>query len=196
MGTQLLRANVRKRFGLDERGHACAILAGDFPSEWKDLQDCLDHFVLTKTDILTPGGNKSPIAKGINGFFAKRGWVEKYFDVNIRVDGVDSPSPTHQIDYFKNRIGIEVEWNNKDPFFDRDLNNFRLLHQLGILSVGVIITRLWELQATFARLKQGAKYGKATTHFGKLMPKVNGGGAGGCPLLLIGIGDGCYDPTR
>ena len=45
-----------------------------------------------------------------------------------------------------------MEWNNKDPFFDRDLNNFRLLHQLGVLSVGVIITRLWELQEEFKKL--------------------------------------------
>jgi len=32
------------------------------------------------------------------------------------------------VDCFKNRVAIEVEWNNKDPFYDRDLNNFRLLY--------------------------------------------------------------------
>ena len=36
--------------------------------------------------------------------------------------------------------------------FDRDLNNFRLLHQLEVLSVGVIITGLWELQDEFKQL--------------------------------------------
>ena len=30
----------------------------------------------------------------------------------------------------KNGFGLEIEWNNKDPFFDRDLNNFRLLFDL------------------------------------------------------------------
>jgi hypothetical protein len=35
------------------------------------------------------------------------------------------PVPTHKIDNFKNRIGLEVEWNNKTEFYDRDLNNFR-----------------------------------------------------------------------
>jgi hypothetical protein len=137
---------------------------------------------------MTPGGNKSPISKGINGFFAKRGWKERQFNVVIHVDDDQWPAPTHSVDYFRSRVGIETEWNNKDPFYDRDLNNFRLLHQLNILSVGVIITRLWELQKEFDRLGKGASYGKATTHWDKLMPKVNGGGAGGCPLLLIGLG--------
>jgi hypothetical protein len=75
------------------------------------------------------------------------------------------------------------------------LNNFRLLKELRVLSVGVIITRLTELQALFNQLGKGASYGTSTTHWDKLMPKVNGGGAGCCPLLLIGMGMKCYDPN-
>ena len=37
--------------------------------------------------------------------------------------------------------GDEVEWNNKDPFFDRDLENFKRLHAEGAISVGIIVTR-------------------------------------------------------
>ena len=44
------------------------------------------------------------------------------------------------------RSGLEIEWNNKDPFFDRDLENFRKLHQLGELTLGIIITRGVSLQ--------------------------------------------------
>ena len=29
-----------------------------------------------------------------------------------------------------------MEWNNKDPFFDRDLNNFRLLFELALYKLG------------------------------------------------------------
>jgi hypothetical protein len=130
-----------------------------------------------------------------------RGWAEKKFDIQIAVDGRPVPIPTHKIDNFKQLpkqdrgIGVEVEWNNKDPFYDRDLNNFRLLRQLNVLSVGVIITRLWELQQVFDELGKGKSYGSATTHWDKLIPKVDGGGAGGCPLLLVGMGFGCYDPA-
>lgn len=105
------------------------------------------------------------------------------------------PIPTHKIDNFKNQVGIEVEWNNKTEFYDRDLNNFRLLRELHVLSVGVIITRLTELQPLFSTLGKGASYGASTTHWDKLMPKVEGGGAGCCPLLLVGMGLNCYDPN-
>ena len=192
MGADLVRKSVRDRYAIEERGSACAILAGDFPQEWKDIQDCLDACTLVGTDLMMGGGNRSSISKRLDDFLLNRGWKEQCFDTKIVVDGIEIPSPTHSIDNFKNRIGVEVEWNNKDPFFDRDLNNFRLLHQLNILSVGVVITRLWELQNEFIKLGIAAKYGASTTHFGKLMPKVNGGGAGGCPLLLIGIGFNCY----
>ena len=65
------------------------------------------------------------------------------------VDKNVSETPTHKIDCYKNRIALEIEWNNKDPFFDRDLNNFRLLFDLRAISVGIIVTRCDELQDIF-----------------------------------------------
>ena len=101
--------------------------------------------------------------------------------------------PTHKIDNVKNRVGVEVEWNNKTEFYDRDLNNFRLLHERDVLSVGVIITRQTELQRLFNQLGKGKSYGASTTHWDKIIPKILGGSAGGCPLLLVGLGEECYD---
>src|SRR6185437_4902581 len=72
-------------------------------------------------------------------------------------------------------------------FFDRDLNNFRLLFDLRAIQVGIIITRSWELQEIFKQLGKGSSYGKATTHHEKLWPKVEGGGGGGCPVLTFAI---------
>jgi hypothetical protein len=37
------------------------------------------------------------------------------------------------------------------------------------------------------------KYGSASTHWDKLIPKVNLGGGGECPLLLVGIEPGRID---
>jgi hypothetical protein len=195
MGLDLIPQNLHGKYTFAERDHACAILATDFRSEFQDLLDCLAAFKLKKSDILTPGGGRSPIPIAIDGFLAKRGWAPKDFDIKIEVDGYLIPIPTHSIDNFKNRVGIEVEWNNKTEFYDRDLNNFRLLRELRVLSVGIIITRLTELQAIFNQLGKGASYGASTTHWDKLMPKVNGGGAGCCPLLLVGMGKNCYDPN-
>lgn len=43
-------------------------------------------------------------------------------------------------------IALEIEWNNKDPFFDRDLENYKRLHADGAISLGVLITRGVSLQ--------------------------------------------------
>jgi hypothetical protein len=53
-------------------------------------------------------------------------------------------------DCFEGHVGLEIEWNNKDPFYDRDLNNFRLLFDLRVIEVGVIVTRASNLQIPWA----------------------------------------------
>ena len=118
----------------------------------------------------------------------RRGWVEKQFRTAIEVDGQRLDSPTHKVDCFKNGIALEIEWNNKDPFFDRDLNNFRLLFDLRAVSVGIIVTRSDALQDVFSDLGRGSSYGMSTTHMSKQLPRIEGGGGAGCPLLVFGIG--------
>ena len=192
----LLPGDLGRRYRFKEWSHAGAILAGDFSAEWNDLLACLRAFTLKRSAIVIGGGGRSQIPIQLDGFLGKRGWAEKQFDIGIRVDTNEIDIPTHRIDNFKNGVGVEVEWNNKTEFYDRDLNNFRLLHQLRVLSVGVIITRVSELQHLFDQLGIGQKYGPSTTHWDKLSPKIDGGGAGGCPVLAIGITPECYDPAK
>ena len=113
--------------------------------------------------------------------------MEKRFNTSVIVDENVMNSPTHAVDCYKNRIALEIEWNNKDPFFDRDLNNFRLLFDLRAVSVGIIITRCDELQDVFDSLGRGKSYGSSTTHMSRLLPRIEGGGGAGCPLLVFGI---------
>lgn len=232
MGLALVPAGLRAKYQIDEREHAIAILAADFPVQYADILALLTAFTLKKSYIVAKGGSKSPVSEAIDGFLqgihpvqhtikkavalgqtvkrpptapignpAGLGWTEKIFDIEISVDDIPVPIPTHKIDNYKQipseprGVGVEVEWNNKDPFYDRDLNNFRLLRNLGVLSVGVIITRCTELQKLFDQLNKGTSYDNSTTHWNKLMPRVDGGGAGGCPLLLISLGMNCYDPS-
>ena len=193
-GLHLIPSRLHKRFLFEERHHASSILASDFPDEFNDILLCLDAFHLKKSSIMAPGGPLSSIPKAIDGFLAAHEWEkERRFDIKITADDKPIPIPTHKIDIFKNGVGVEVEWNNKTEFYDRDLNNFRLLFDMRVLSVGVIITRLSELQHLFNKLGIGKKYGNSTTHWDKLIPKVDSGGAGGCPLLLVGMGMACYD---
>jgi hypothetical protein len=183
---------VRENYEFHEWKHASAILSQDFPDEWADLLALLEDLRLRKSWISIGGGNKSKLASYIDGFLAARGWTEKQFQTAIEVDGHRLDSPTHKVDCFKNGIALEIEWNNKDPFFDRDLNNFRLLFDLRAVSVGVILTRSDELQDIFRDLGRGSSYGNSTTHMSKLLPRIRGGGGAGCPLLVFGIRKSLY----
>jgi hypothetical protein len=178
-------------------------------------------------DVAAGGGRKSLVAAALDGALTALGWNEAFFETEVVVsaqrattrnkigkrgqsikatervwetfDAVRFHAPTHKVDCYKNRVALEVEWNNKNPFFDRDLNNFRLLFDLRVVEVGVIITRCDELDALFDELLGKAKarerYGATTTHMGKLTPLVKGGGGGGCPVLIFGISRSSYDPA-
>ena len=148
---------------------------------------------LKKSWITVGGGRKSKVAEHIDGFLYDRDWEEKQFLTQIKVDAATRDAPTHKVDCFKNRVAVEIEWNNKDPFFDRDLNNFRLLFELRAISVGVIITRTDGLQAILNSLGRGPSYGQSTTHMNKLLPRIEGGGGGGCPILVFGISTQLYE---
>ena len=192
MGTDLLPQFIRENYEVHEWQHACAILKQDFPAEWDDIVKVLTAFRLRRSWVNVGGKNKSPVSKWIDSELYKLGWVEKHFDTEIVVDGRSSESPTHKVDCFKNKVALEIEWNNKDPFFDRDLNNFRLLFDLRAVSVGVIVTRKDELQEIFSQLKRGKSYGNSTTHMSKLLPRIEGGGGAGCPILAFGISKKLY----
>ena len=215
MSTSLFPQSIQDDYEILEYRNGISILKHAYPNEWRDLIDLLDSFVLKQSEILTPGGRKSSIADKLDGFLYDRGWNETEFDVDIRLrefafvretdhrgrsrinqnlkNDITLEVPTHKIDCFKNKVAIEVEWNNKDPFFDRDLNNFRLLFDLDAIAVGVIITRSSELQSIFNDLGKGDSYGASTTHMGKLESKLFGKGSGGCPVIAIGITASVYD---
>ncbi|MBS1530712.1 MAG: restriction endonuclease [Bacteroidetes bacterium] len=193
MGIDLLPQYIRDNYEVHEWKHACAILNADFPNEWTDLIDLLTNFKLCKSWITEAGGRKSKVSDNIDNFLYQRGWREKKFDTSVKVDEAIMESPTHKVDCYKNCVAIEIEWNNKDPFFDRDLNNFRLLFDLRAISVGIIITRCDNLQTIFDDLNRGKSYGASTTHMSKLLPRIKGGSGSGCPILVFGITEKLYN---
>lgn len=188
----LVPPDLHDLYHIDEWRNAVGVLATACPQEWSEIIDVLRKFRLYRSEIQAAGGAKSPIARQIDGGFYALGWQEKQFQTAINLDGETFESPTHKIDCLKGRVALEVEWNNKDPFFDRDLNNFRLLYDLRAIDVGVIVTRGSELQTIFKRLGKGASYGASTTHRDKLLPRIEGGGGGGCPVLTFAIKPALY----
>lgn len=183
----LIPDDIKALYEVHEWRNATGILQTAKPSEWNEVQAALRSFKLMRSEILKPGGSRSLVVSRFETPLKEAGWVEKQFETAIVVDGTNTPSPTHKVDCFKSGVALEMEWNNKDPFYDRDLNNFRLLFDLRIAEVGIIVTRASHLQAIFDSLGRGRSYGNSTTHMGKLVPKLDGGGGGGCPILVFGI---------
>jgi hypothetical protein len=197
MATDTLPRFILENYEVHEWRHALAILRQDFPEEYAEIVDVLTRFRLLKSWITVGGGRKSKVSGWIDGeLLHKHGWVPKNFDTKIIVDKQTFESPTHEVDCFKNRVALEIEWNNKDPFFDRDLNNFRLLFDLRVVSVGVILTRCDNLQDIFDELGRGESYGASTTHMSKLLPRIQGGGGAGCPIVAFGIKKSLYVQDR
>jgi hypothetical protein len=180
--------DIREMYAVHEWRNGLAVLSAACPEEWADIQAALREFRLYASEIIKRGGNRSKIAIRIDSLLARRGWRKKKFDTKVVVDKLERQSPTHEIDMFKGGVAFETEWNNKDPFYDRDLNNFRLLFDLRVIQVGVVVTRCDELQALAVELgRDKQSYGASTTHLSKLLPRLEGGGGGGCPVVVFGI---------
>lgn len=175
--------------------HAIAILKNDFPDEWHDVLAVLTSFKVCQSYVTQGGGNISLVSQAFNTAFTHRGWVEKQWLTKIVVDDNSIDTPTHKVDCYKNQVALEIEWSNKDPFYDRDLNNFRLLFDLRAISVGIIITKANELASIFRGLGIYSKYGASTTWMNKLKPRIDGGGGGGCPVLVFAIRNSLFDPN-
>lgn len=175
-------------YEVHEWRNGLAVLAAARPDEWEDIKAALSEFRLYASEIIKKGGNRSAIAIRLDSLLEQRQWAEHSFKTSIRVDEDERQSPTHKVDMYKNRVAFETEWNNKDPFYDRDLNNFRLLFDLRAIDVGVIVTRCDELQQLVVELgRDKGSYGNSTTHMSKLLPRLEGGGGGGCPVVVFGI---------
>lgn len=187
-------SSLTKLYAIHEWRNGLAVLSAANPGEWSDIVAMLEEFRLYRTELIKSGGRKSLIAQRLDDGLAKRGWKERRFDTKIVVDKQEFVSPTHEVDMFKGRVALEVEWNNKDPFYDRDLNNFRLLFDLRVIDVGVIVTRCTELNGFDKDVgREKSSLGASSTHLNKLLPRLDGGGGGGCPIVVFGITKNAYE---
>ena len=183
---------IQDNYKIREWNHASAILENDFLDEWNDIIDVLTNFRLYRSHIVVGGGGRSKVSQSLDSPFYERRWKEHQFQTKITVDESVSETPTHKVDCVKNKVALEIEWSNKDPFFDRDLNNFRLLFDRDAIDIGVIITKSNELRIIMESLGIWSKYGTSTTWMNKLIPRIDGGGGGGCPILVFGITRNLY----
>lgn len=190
---------VKAQYFWSDHQHAIAILTHDYPELLIEICDVLLVFRLTLDQITKAGGNESEIPKSFSKLLRPKGWEEKKLEAKSVVDEQTVSSDTHHIDYVKGDVAFDLEWNSKDQTFDRDLYAFRAFFDYRKIAVAILVTRDDSLDAVFKQLgsyvdpKTGerksymAKYGASTTHISKLMPRLQAGRSGGCPVLVFGI---------
>ena len=202
--------SIRNKFEFHNYGHALEILHDAFSTEWNELQDCLGKLQLSLDDIKKEGGNESPIPKKFDDVLYPYGWREirisgdltvkkyprqsaqrrgRFADVPYETEMIEGYIDGHNIDFLKNRVAFDLEWNSKDQTFDRDLYAFRTFYECGVITCGVIITRSETMNDIFSTLGNDVKkkYGASTTWMGKLLPRIHARRHGGCPLLVVGM---------
>lgn len=139
--------------------HAEAILTSDFNAAFNDIGAVLSGFSIRVEEIVRGGGGEAPFTQRLRQAFCEKGWTKKEFVIQKFIDGVETQATSHEVDHVKGfvpgTLALEIEWNNKDPFYDRDLDNFKRLHADGGISAGIIITRGSSLQASLRDILLG-----------------------------------------
>jgi hypothetical protein len=123
------------------------------PAAAIEIEAVLDTLTIPVEEIVRSGGGEGAATQRIRRAFADNfNWRKHNFEIRKIVDGEEKEFVSHQIDHVKKfaagTFALEIEWNNKDPFFDRDLENFKRLHADGVISIGAIITRGETLQSS------------------------------------------------
>lgn len=143
-------------FDVQAENHALAVLTKDFPEPLGELCDALMEVRILDVELIRGGGGEANSTQRLRRSLTDRGWRKRNIVIRKIVDGAERSATSHEIDHVRRAnngaVALEIEWNNKDPFFDRDLENFQRLHSEGAISVGVIVTRGESLQQNLVRI--------------------------------------------
>ena len=170
----LLTLSDLERTGFDVRtlNHAKAVLTNDFPGPLAELCGILAAFRIADVELIRGGGGQAKLTQRLVSSLKEWDWVEREIVITKTVDGSQRSSISHKIDHVRGTsrgsIGLEIEWNNKDPFFDRDLENFQRLHREGAISVGIVITRGRSLQEDLLHLVTRCAHNHGVRNFNDL----------------------------
>jgi hypothetical protein len=141
----MFEALIERGFQVETVSHAKAILTVDFPDVAEQVEGILLHSQIPIEEIIGSGGGETKGTQRLRRALREKGWRKHNFTVQRVIDGKALESKSHEIDHIRDfpggTVALEIEWNNKDPFFDRDLENFKRLHADGAISLGIIITR-------------------------------------------------------
>ena len=159
-------------FEVEATSHAEAIMLHDFPDLIGELEGALEQTSIPIPEIIGGGGGEAKVTHRLRRSRAALHWTKHNFELKKTVDGVAKESISHEIDHVRRTangvFALEIEWNNKDPFFDRDLENFKRLHAEGAISLGAIVTRGSAMQSEMRERVEAFAVGRGITGYSDL----------------------------
>lgn len=132
---------------------ADVIVREEFSTELSELAEVLTASKFSIEDsIIKRGGGLADQTQELTASLNEKGWWKNNITVSNTIefqkefDPIVSSSTSHEIDHLKRNasnqtIALEIEWNNKDEFFDRDFQSIRRLYELSVIDLGIIVTR-------------------------------------------------------
>jgi hypothetical protein len=187
-----------------------AVFASTNPPEFDDLLSVLGSFKIdVQRDLIDPGKNETQAAAQLNGAFRQLGWREGDYlmtylsrqtlrpykpagETKPLVTQTEVDAASYKIDNLKGKVAVDVEWHAKDGNLDRDIAAYRSLYEVGMIEAAAIITvsqselKAWAKKVDPASTKFATT---TTTNIEKAIPRLQRGDAGGCPLVVIGVGN-------
>ncbi len=155
----MFQSLIDRGFQVEFHAHAAAIIGTDFPEVVAELEPPLLEMSVPIAELIASGGGEAKATQRLRHALKDKGWDKQKFVVEKTINGVRRESTTHEMDHVRHyghaTIALEIEWNNKDPFFDRDLENFKRLHADGAISAGIIVTRGRSLHEALRDLVHG-----------------------------------------
>ena len=162
----------RAGFDVQTVNHALAVLTTDFSELLEELCGVLLDFTVADVELIRGGGGEAHSTQRLRRSLTERGWIKRNIVIRKTVDDIERAAISHEIDHVRRSdegaIALEIEWNNKDPFFDRDLENFQRLHSEGAISVGIIVTRGRSLQENMVQIVEACAINHGVRGFGDL----------------------------
>jgi hypothetical protein len=143
-------------FQIEFHSHAEAILSVDFPQAVQELEAVLLAASIPIEEIIAGGGGETKNTQRLRRGLVAAGWITTTFTIEKIINGRAREAISHKMDHVRHIpqrdgkeavVALEIEWNNKDPFFDR-------LHAEGAISVGIIVTRGRSLHDNMLELVQ------------------------------------------
>jgi hypothetical protein len=114
---------IDRGFEIEFHSHAKAILEIDFPDAVAELESVLAGASVPIEEIIAGGGGEAKGTQRLRRALHGRGWPKTKFEVKKTINGQEREAISHEVDHVRafanGLVALEIEWNNKDPFFDR-----------------------------------------------------------------------------